>query len=114
MEALINPNIMHYGNIPLPTTWQLTMSEKKTRSAGLRALNSICATVAIVSVVYMLIAGFNIFALALIASSVVGVAAPVAMAAEGVLEAVAGVFEAIADGIAAIFEAIASFLGDLF
>lgn len=90
------------------------MSEEKTRSTGLRALNAICATAVIVSGIYLLVVGLNIFAFAVIASSVVGLAAPVAMAAEGVLEAVAGVFEAFADGIAAIFEAIASILSDIF
>lgn len=90
------------------------MSEKTSRSTALRSLNAICATVVIVSVVYMLVAGLNVFALAALASSAVGIAVPVAMAAEGVLEALAGLFEAIADGIAAIFEAIASLIGDLF
>ena len=90
------------------------MSEKANRNPALRALNAICATAIIITGIYMLVAGFNIIALAVIASSIIGLAVPVATAAEGVLEAVAGVFEAIADGIEAIFEAIASFLSEIF
>lgn len=90
------------------------MSEKARKPAALRGLNAICATVVIVSVIYLLVAGLNVFALAAVACSVVGLAAPVAMAAESVLEAVAGVFEAIADGISAILEAIAELIGGLF
>jgi hypothetical protein len=90
------------------------MREKKTRSRGLRAVNAICATAVIVSGVFLLVAGLNTFALAIMASSVVGLAAPVALAAEGVLDAVTGFFEAIVDGISAIFEAIASLISDIF
>jgi hypothetical protein len=90
------------------------MSEKANRNPALRALNAICATAIIITGIYMLVAGFNIIALAVIASSIIGLAVPVATGAEGVLEAVGGVFEAIVDGIAAIFEAIASFFSDIF
>lgn len=90
------------------------MTEKANRHPALRALNALCATAIIVTGIYMLVTGFNIIALAIVASSIIGLAVPVAMAAEGILEAVAGVFEAIADGIAAIFEAIASFFSDIF
>jgi hypothetical protein len=90
------------------------MTEETNKNPALRALNAICATVIIVTAIYMLMAGFNIIALAIMVGSIIGLAVPVAAAAEGVLEALAGVFEAIADGIAAIFEAIASLFSDIF
>jgi hypothetical protein len=90
------------------------MTERTNRNPALRALNAICATAIIVTAIFMLMAGFNIIALAVIVGSIIGLAVPVAAAAEGVLEALAGIFEAIADGITAIFEAIASLFSDLF
>lgn len=90
------------------------MTEKPDRSAFIRLLNAVCAVVLVISIVYVLIAGFELIALTAIACSLTGVAVPVALAAEGALEALAGIFEALIDGIVAIFDAIASLIPDIF
>lgn len=87
---------------------------KTPRSLPLRAFNALCATVLIGSVVYLLVAGFQVLATSVLVCSVVGVATPVVFSAHGLLEALMGVFEALTDGVMAILEAIASIFSGLF
>jgi len=87
---------------------------KTPRSLPLRAFNALCATVLLGSMVYLLFAGSQVVATAVLVCSVAGVAAPVVFSAHGILEAITGIFEAIIDGIMAIFEAIAGIFSGLF
>ena len=87
---------------------------KTPRSLPLRAFNALCATVLLGSIVYLLVAGFQLAATAVLVCSVAGVATPVIFSAHGILETLMGIFEAVIDGVMAIFEAIASIFSGLF
>ncbi|QOZ97780.1 hypothetical protein Pstu14405_04205 [Stutzerimonas stutzeri] len=80
----------------------------------LRAFNSLCAVLLMVSAIYILVMGFNSVAMAAMAISVVGAAAPLAQSDEGILEIVIGTFEAIIDGVVVFIEGIASAIASVF
>ncbi|MGE6690793.1 hypothetical protein ACQKFE_22855, partial [Stutzerimonas stutzeri] len=76
------------------------MKKKVKRSKLLRAFNSLCAVLLMVSAIYILVMGFNSVAMAAMAISVVGAAAPLAQSDEGILEIVSkrSINPVLADG----------------
>lgn len=90
------------------------MKVKNERSAGLRTFNALCAIVLLIAGLYILIAGFQIVAVAALVCAAAGVATPVVISGDGLLEMISGIFEAILDGIMGILEAIGSFFSGLF
>jgi len=90
------------------------MKNKKERSVGLRAFNAACAIVIVVSVLFILVGGFQVVAAAALVCAIAGVATPAVAGGEGIIEMLMGIFEAILDGIMGIFEAIASIFSGLF
>lgn len=62
------------------------MKKKDNQSPKIKALNAICASVLLCSLVYMLVAGVKVAALSVMVASLMGAATPVMMAGEGVLD----------------------------
>jgi len=90
------------------------MAENKKRSVKIRALNAICSSILICSVLYVLIAGVEAIALGAIAVSLVGAATPVVISGEGILGIFSGIIEALFDGVMLLVEGIANAISALF
>lgn len=90
------------------------MKKKVERSKWQRAFNSLCATLFIGSVIYIMVMGFSTVAMAAMAISVAGTAAPLVQSDEGILEILIGTLEAMIDGVVAIIKGIAGAIASLF
>lgn len=90
------------------------MKKRKDRPPKIKALNALCASILLCSLIYMLVAGIKLAALGIVATSVVGLVTPVVISGEGFLEIITGIFEAVFEGIAVIFEGIAGFISGIF
>jgi|GEM_PF-1114950 len=88
---------------------------RKEKSIGARALSSVASLMLIGSLIFILIAGFNLYVTSMLTTGVLGLAVPSIMSGEGFLEVVVGFFEALFEGIMeiifGIFEAITSIFG---
>ena len=88
------------------------MGNRKDKSLKLRLLTSVGSFLLIGSVIYMIVAGFNLFVGVAMAAAVLSLGGPSVAAGDSILELVAGFFEALLDGVieivAGIFDAIAS------
>ncbi|WP_154222958.1 hypothetical protein [Marinicella rhabdoformis] len=88
------------------------MSKRKDKPVLMRLLFSVASFVLLGSLIYVLNAGFNLYASTLITSAVLSLAVPSVLSGEGVLEIVTGFFEAFFGGlidlVAGFFEAIGS------
>jgi len=90
------------------------MKKREDRSPKIKALNAICASVLLCSAVYVMVAGMNIAAMGIMATSVVGLVTPVVLSGEGILEIVTGIFEAVFEGIAVIVVGFAEIISGFF
>ena len=93
---------------------RMNSENAKAKPVGIRVLNSICAVVLLGSIMFLLIAGFELVAAGALALALVGLATPVVMGSGGVVEVLLGILEAIAEGVLAIFEGIANAFAALF
>ena len=91
------------------------MGNRKSKPIGVRLLSSVAAFLLIGSVLYIFIAGINLYSGAVLASAVLGLGVPSVSAGESVMEMIAGFFETFFDGlmevIGGIFDAISSLFG---
>ena len=92
----------------------MEMTDRKHRSLKIKILNSICSSALIVSLIYVLVAGFEVVALGAMAIAIAGVATPVVLSGEGVLEVLFGIVGAIIDGVMIIIEGITNAISGLF
>ncbi|KAA3637990.1 MAG: hypothetical protein DWP95_13570 [Proteobacteria bacterium] len=90
------------------------MKNGEDQSTKIKALNAICASVLLCSLVYMLVAGVKMVALSAMVASLAGAATPVMMAGEGVFAILSGILEALFEGVMVIIEGIADFISGLF
>lgn len=90
------------------------MKKTKNQSPKMRALNAICASVLLFSVIYILVVGVKAVALGAIAVSLVGAATPVVLAGEGVFDILSGILEAVFSGFTVIIEGIADIISGFF
>lgn len=90
------------------------MKKKDNQSPKIKALNAICASVLLCSLVYMLVAGVKVAALSVMIASLAGAATPVILAGEGFMDVLTGIFEALFEGVMVIIEGIADFITGLF
>jgi len=90
------------------------MTDKKEKSRMLRMLNSICSGVLISSLVYMLVVGFEFYAMTVMLAAIVGAGAPVVASEDSILEMLTGLFEAIIEGVMAVVSGIVSVISGLF
>lgn len=90
------------------------MENKKNRPIGMRLLLSVAAFLLIGSIVYILIAGINLYSGVILASAVLGLGIPSVSSGESVMEMIADFFELLIDGIvdaiSGIIDAITSSL----
>ena len=67
------------------------------------------------SIVFVLVAGFNLYVTSMMTAGFLGLAAPSVASGEGFVDMIAGFFEALIDGVAeiisGIFDSIASLFG---
>jgi len=91
------------------------LGSRKEKSIGARALSSVASLMLIGSLIFILIAGFNLYVTSILTTGVLGLAVPSIMSGEGFLEVVVIFFEALFEGIMeiifGIFEAITSIFG---
>ena len=91
------------------------LGSRKEKSIGARALSSVASLMLIGSLIFILIAGFNLYVTSILTTGVLGLAVPSIMSSEGFLEVVVGFFEALIEGIIeiifGIFDAITSIFG---
>ncbi|PXF63171.1 hypothetical protein DL796_06910 [Kangiella spongicola] len=66
------------------------------------------------SLIFIVIAGFNLYVTTILATGILGLVVPSAMSSEGFLEIIAGFFEALLDGGMEIIGGIFEFFGSLF
>ncbi len=90
------------------------MKKRKDRPPKIKALNALCASILLCSLIYMLVDGMKMVALGIMATSVVGLVTPVVLSGEGFMDIITGLFEAVFEGIAVIFESIADFISGIF
>lgn len=90
------------------------MKKRKDRPSKIKALNALCASVLLCSLIYMWVAGVKIAAMGVMATSVIGLATPVVLSGEGILDMFTGIFEAVFEGIAVIVEGIAEIISGFF
>ena len=90
------------------------MKKNADRSPKIKALNTLCASVLLGSLIYILVSGVHMAALAMVVTSAVGLATPVVLSGEGFMDIITGLFEAVFEGIAVIFEGIADFISGIF
>ncbi len=88
--------------------------DKNPRSAGVRALNAVCAIVFLGAAAFMFFAASKMMAASAMALALVGIAAPVIAGAEGILEVLLGIVEGVVDGLLAIVEAIGELFSGIF
>ncbi|MBC6906322.1 hypothetical protein DWB84_12725 [Saccharophagus sp. K07] len=88
--------------------------DRKHKSLKIRALNSLCSFALIGALIYVLIAGFEALAVAVITISLIGMATPVVASGGSILETLVGVLEAIVGGVVSVVEGIASAISALF
>ena len=87
---------------------------RKEKDLRLRIVNAVCGLLLCIAIIYALVAGFDLLAIGLIASSTIGAAVPVVLAGEGVLEIIVGVLEALLEGVVEIFSAIFGAISNIF
>ncbi|RDX36399.1 hypothetical protein DZA50_04875 [Kangiella sp. HD9-110m-PIT-SAG07] len=91
------------------------LGSRKDKSIGARALSSVASLMLIGSIVFVIIAGFNLYVTSILATGILGLAVPSVMSGENVLDMVIGFFEAFVEGIMeavfGIFEAFTSIFG---
>ncbi|SIQ51526.1 hypothetical protein [Marinobacterium stanieri] len=77
-------------------------------------LGAISSLFLILTLLYILIAGFDAISTVILVSAFSGLAIPAVIYADGAIECVTGVFEMFAEGISAIFSGILDAIGSLF
>ena len=82
--------------------------KKKKRSLLNRILNATCFLSILVSYLYLIFLGFNLFASGIIVGAIIITSIPVVMAGEGTFDILSGILEAVVDGALAVIEGIAS------
>ncbi|GAA4363950.1 hypothetical protein [Kangiella marina] len=91
------------------------MGNRKDKPIRMRVLSSVASLMLLGSIVFVLIAGFNLYVTSMMAAGFLGLAAPSVASGEGFFEILAGFFEDLIDGIieiiSGIFEAITSIFG---
>lgn len=91
------------------------MVHRKDKPVGKRILSSVASLMFIGSLIFIVIAGFNLYVTSILATGILGLTVPSVMSGEGFLEIIAGVLEALLGGvmeiIGGIFEAISSIFG---
>lgn len=90
------------------------MTDKEQKPLKIRVLNSICASVLLVAIVYVTFAGFEAIAVGAMLVALAGAATPVVMSGDGILEMLVGIVEAIVEGVLTIVEGITSAISSLF
>ena len=87
---------------------------KEPKPLKIRVLNIFCSLSLLVSLGYILFAGFNLIVLGAITAALAGVATPVLVGGGGILEVISGIVEALVEGIAAVAEGTCSAISALF
>ncbi|WP_146205077.1 hypothetical protein [Kangiella spongicola] len=90
------------------------MAHRKDKPVGKRILSSVASLMFIGSLIFIVIAGFNLYVTTILATGILGLVVPSAMSSEGFLEIIAGFFEALLDGGMEIIGGIFEFFGSLF
>ena len=91
------------------------MGNREDKPTWMRILSSVASLMLIGSLVFILVAGFNLYVASVLTTGGIGLAAPSIGSAEGFLDMIIGFFEAFIEGIMeiifGIFEAITSIFG---
>jgi len=90
------------------------MKNKKKKSLKIRVLNSICAFVLLISVIFIWATGFDYISTGIMTAALISLATPVVLSGEGFIDVISGIFEAIFEGVLAIFEGIAEVISGIF
>ncbi len=84
------------------------MSNKFERSLGLRFISSVSALVLIGTLIYIIVAGFNLISTLILISAFSGLAGQAIFVGESFIECITSFFEILLESVLSIFEAIAS------
>lgn len=91
------------------------MGNRKSKPIGMRLLSSVAAFLLLGSVIYILVAGFTLYAGAVLAFAVLGLGVPSVSGGDSIMEMIVGFFESFFDGlmevVGGIIDAISSLLG---
>jgi len=87
---------------------------KEKRDLKFRILNGICSTVIMGSIIYIVVAGIELFALSVFFVALASVAAPVILSGDGFADIMFGIFEAIIEGLASIVTGLVEAIAAIF
>ena len=90
------------------------MANRKEKHNGLRLLSSVSAFLLIGVVIYIVLAGFDMYSTALLTTAILGLGVPSVITGDGFLEVISGFFEAFFDGVMEVVGGILDFFGSLF
>lgn len=89
------------------------VDEKEKKPTGIRILGSVSSLLLVCSIIYILVAGFNLASTLILVAALGGLAGPAVVAGDGVAECLAGILEMFLEGIQSIFSAIADIFGSI-
>ncbi|MEM7193456.1 MAG: hypothetical protein AAF402_00810 [Pseudomonadota bacterium] len=90
------------------------MGNRKKKPIKFRLLSTLGSFLMLGAIVYILIAGFNLYVGAAIAASILSLGVPSVSAGEGVLEVVLGFFESFLDGIIEVVGGVLDAISSIF
>jgi len=90
------------------------MAKERRFSFGARVLAALCVTLAIGTLVWVLLAGMSIFSGGIFALAAVGFTTPCILAGGSVSEIALGIVELLSESIATLIEAVVDFVSSVF
>jgi hypothetical protein len=84
------------------------MSNKFERSIGLRFISSVAALALICTVIYVIVAGFDLMSTLILVAASGGLVGQSVFFGESFVECIVGFFEILIESVSSVFEAIAS------
>ena len=90
------------------------MRNRKDKPLKLRLLATVGSFLLIGSVIYIIVAGLNLYAGAVVAAALIGLGAPSVAAGDSFLEVIAGFFEALLEGVMEVVSGIIDAISSIF
>jgi hypothetical protein len=87
---------------------------RKERSLKIKTLNSVCASVLIGALLYIVIMGFEVVALGVMGIALASITTPAIVSSEGVLKVLLEIVISIAEGIMTIVAVVVGAIASLF
>ena len=87
---------------------------RKDKEIKLRIINAVFSLLLLSAIIYALVASFDLIAISLISTSLIGTAIPIVLTVDGIVDIIIGILEALLEGLIEIVAGIADAISSVF